>query len=111
MTTTNPRHQRYVLEMVTAIIERGDDQLRDGAIGSGPHSDARWVIDLLLGQLGYELHVDEDGNVSLWSKDDDTEELIMPDHYRVSQDENGAWLHRDVTGYRADKGVVTPWSS
>jgi hypothetical protein len=102
-TTTKERHHRYVMEMVAAIIERGDDQLRDGAIGIGPHSDARWVIDLLLDQLGYKLHIDEDGNVNLWSKDDDQAELIVPDHYRVAQDENGAWLHRDVTGYRADR--------
>ena len=85
MTVTAADHRRYVLEMVAAIIERGDDQLRDGAIGIGPHSDARWVIDLLLGQLGYRLHIDEDGNVSLSSADDDTEELILPAHYRPVQ--------------------------
>ena len=101
-------YSKHGLELVAAIIERGDDQLRDGSIGFGPHSDARWVIDILLGQLGYELDVDEDGYVSLVDRDRAELDIdpILPDHYRVAKDENGKWLHRGATGFMTETGGV-----
>jgi hypothetical protein len=54
-------NHNHVMGMVAAIIERGDDQLVDGE-----NRDAKWVISLLLGQLGYELHITEDGEVEIW---------------------------------------------
>jgi hypothetical protein len=82
------RQHRYELEMVAAIVERGDDQVRDGWCG-GEYTDANWVIDILLGQLGKKIRVDEDGNVSIWPKDDgEDNEPILPNHYPPSTGRN-----------------------
>lgn len=77
------RERQYALEMVAAILERGDDKLRDGFSGA-KYSDAHWVIDILLGQLGYEVVVSEDGDVTLERQAEDgyESEVIRPDHYR-----------------------------
>ena len=78
-------NRKYVMEMVAAILERGDSQIREGWSG-GKYSDANWVTDLLLGELGYEVHVDEDGNVSIWDKDHDPESPVYEaDHYREEE--------------------------
>lgn len=88
----------YVMGMVAAIIERGDDQLRDRT-----PSDAKWVIDLLLGQLGYKMHITEDGDVEFWPADASTMEPgdgpITAANYRFGEID-GKWYHTEEA-YRA----------
>lgn len=98
-------HHDYVMQMVAAIIERGDDQL-----SSQPtYTDERWCIDLLLGLLGYEMHVTEDGDVQIWPKDRSDMEPgdgpFVAGHYRFGQ-VNGKWYHTEQS-YRAAQGVPT----
>ena len=85
MTVTAADHRVMCWRWSPPLSSAATTSCAIGAIGIGPHSDARWAIDLLLGQLGYRLHIDEDGNVSLWSAADDAEELILPAHYRPVQ--------------------------
>lgn len=92
--------------MAAAIIERGDNQLRDGFSG-GRYTDAQWVIDLLAKAAGYEVAVGEDGDVTLLptgrelsTRRDgtpvyDPDDVIGPDHYRVGKID-GTWYHSDA---------------
>lgn len=100
-TTPKPDHDR-VMRMVAAIIERGDDDLSDQWSGS-PITDAKWVIDILLGQLGYKLHVTEDGEVQIWPEDPTSMEPgdrpYEADGYREAWID-GKWYHSNAE-YRA----------
>jgi hypothetical protein len=82
----------YVLELVAAIVERGDEELWDSTLTEG-----RWCIDLLLGLLGYEMHV-TDGDVELWPKDGDQDGVIYPKYHRTAKTPQGAWLHGGEDG-------------
>jgi hypothetical protein len=90
-----PQRQReYELEMIAAMIERADDPLVDGFTGGG-YTEAHQIIELLLGQLGYELDISEDGDVAIVSKERDPDgpcKVILPDNYRVAR-VDGTWVH------------------
>ena len=60
------------------------------------------MIDLLLGQigqLGYKVHV-ANGDVVLLPHDHDSDNPILPDHYRVAQI-NGIWHHNSDAALNA----------